>query len=57
MHTFKLLFIVQVSKDDFPLSHPGMAVTVAVEVAKIKRIALDEVLIACRKNTIRMYNM
>ncbi|ESO02684.1 hypothetical protein HELRODRAFT_65469 [Helobdella robusta] len=38
-------------------SHPGMAITVAVMVAKIKQCPLDEVLQEVLKNTKNMYNI
>lgn len=38
-------------------SHPGMAVTVAFEVAKLKNVSTDLVLRHCFANTIKMYNI
>ena len=38
-------------------SHPGMAVTVAGEVAQIKGISIEEVLKQCLQNTEGMYGI
>ncbi|KAG8188173.1 hypothetical protein JTE90_019452 [Oedothorax gibbosus] len=38
-------------------SHPGMAIHVAAQVAAIKRIPLEQVLLAARNNTRRIYNI
>lgn len=38
-------------------SHPGHALLVAAEVARIKGLTLDEVLVAVRRNTRDMYGI
>lgn len=40
-----------------PHSHPGMAITVAVEVARLKNISVDKVLQETRENTRDMYGI
>ncbi|XP_046568122.1 putative deoxyribonuclease TATDN2 isoform X1 [Haliotis rubra] len=47
----------QIPKGSFELSHPGMAVLVAEEVARIKEISVGQVLKACRSNTCAMYGI
>lgn len=39
------------------LSHHGLAITVASEIAEIKDITIEEVLQACLKNTKDMYDL
>ncbi|XP_071083549.1 uncharacterized protein [Haliotis cracherodii] len=47
----------QIPKGAFELSHPGMAVLVAEEVARIKEIPVGQLLKACRNNTLAMYGI
>ncbi|XP_033746086.1 uncharacterized protein LOC117331467 [Pecten maximus] len=44
-------------KEDVQFSHPGMAITVAEQVAFLKRCSVTEVLHACRQNTRTMYGV
>ena len=38
-------------------SHPGMAITVAQQVAEIKGVSLETVLDHCMRNTFQMYGI
>ncbi|XP_060064633.1 putative deoxyribonuclease TATDN2, partial [Ylistrum balloti] len=44
-------------KEDVQFSHPGMAITVAEQVAFLKKCSVTEVLHACRQNTRTMYGI
>lgn len=39
------------------LSHPGLAITVAAEIAEIKDLSIEEVLKSCLTNTKDMYDL
>ena len=47
----------QLPTDEVRTSHPGMAISVAVEVARMRGLGIDEVLTACLKNTKEMYGI
>ncbi|KAK3089730.1 hypothetical protein FSP39_005981 [Pinctada imbricata] len=47
----------KIPRGDLAYSHPGMAIVVAEEVARIKNIAVRDVLKACRQNTLDMYGV
>ena len=55
--TFIYTYLSQVPRDRVPHSHPGFAITVAVEVARLKNCPVDEVLQATRENTRFMYGI
>jgi len=42
---------------EMSLSHPGLAITVAIEVANVKHIPVNDVLSACLRNTLDMYDL
>ncbi|KAL4226813.1 putative deoxyribonuclease tatdn2 [Mactra antiquata] len=46
-----------IPKDDFPLSNPGVAVTVAKEIAQYQEVPVAQVLRQCRLNTRAMYGI
>ncbi|XP_061182217.1 uncharacterized protein LOC133190547 [Saccostrea echinata] len=46
-----------IPKESMNYSHPGLCVTVAEEVARLKNISVQEVLKACLENTRDMYNI
>ena len=48
---------LQVPRERVSHTHPAMAITVAVQVAAIKDVPIDEVLKATRKNTKFMYKI
>ena len=50
-------FTLQVPRERVSHTHPAMAITVAVQVAAIKDVPVDEVLKATRKNTKFMYKI
>ena len=51
------LLLWQIHQEEMQYSHPGMAITVAHEVARLKQLPLEEVLAACYQNSINMYGM
>ena len=48
---------MQMPYSDTTSSHPGMAITVALEVAQLRGIGISEVLSACYANTKTMYSL
>ena len=56
-YMFIYTYLTQVPRDRVPHSHPGFAITVAVEVARLKNCPVDEVLQATRENTRFMYGI
>ena len=49
--------LFQIPKGAMEFSHPGMAVTVAVEVALLRNISAEEVLEQCLINSKNFYNL
>ena len=49
--------ILQIPKEAMNFSHPGLCVTVAEEVARLKNIPVSTVMEACLENTKIMYGI